>query len=116
MRRHLFSLALFALLALMFANCGGSRDDGRYTEPRTSIIVDNRQVAEMRIYIVRGSQRLRLGTVPAASKRVFVIPEHLLTATPLIRFLADPIGGRALPVSQEISVSPGEQVELIIRP
>jgi hypothetical protein len=33
-----------------------------------------------------------------------------------LQFLADPIGARATPVSDRVSVSPGDEVQLIIPP
>jgi hypothetical protein len=71
----------------------------------------------MTIYVLRGGgQRIRLGTVTGNTTQVLVIPSYVLTGPTELRFLADPIGGTRTPVSEEITVSPGDDVELIIPP
>jgi hypothetical protein len=68
----------------------------------------------MKVYILRGAERIRLGTVTGNSTEVFVIPEGLIAGASLVRFLADAIGGTQTPISEEVSVRPGEEIELII--
>jgi hypothetical protein len=65
---------------------------------------------------VRSTQRIRLGTVTGNSKRSFLLPANLIFGATPLRFLADPIGGRRTPVSDEITVSPGDNVRLVIPP
>jgi hypothetical protein len=81
---------------------------------RTSVRVENRNKLDMTIYVIHESQRSRLGTVPSFSTRVFNIPNDYVSGATPLRFLADPIGRRQRPISQEITVTPGEQIELLI--
>ena len=70
----------------------------------------------MVIYVLNGSQRVRLGLANGSSTRSFTIPKYLLIGAGPIRFLADPVGGSRTPVSEEISVQPGDTVTLTIPP
>jgi hypothetical protein len=70
----------------------------------------------MTIYAIRSGQRVRLGTVTGNSTSRFTIPSNLIFGATTLRFLADPIGSSRTPVSDEISVQPGDEVELVIPP
>ncbi|MDZ7359670.1 MAG: hypothetical protein ONB46_02930 [candidate division KSB1 bacterium] len=103
---------LFILISL--SACTTARHAGDEVEPKTLVRVENRNFLDMKIYILRGAERIRIGTVTGNSTQVLVIPQYLVVNAGLIRFLADPIGGSQTPISQEISVRPGQEVELII--
>ena len=60
--------------------------------------VENRGFADMVIYAVSGSQRVRLGLANGNSTRAFTIPRTLLRGAGPLRFLADPIGGNRSPI------------------
>ncbi len=114
-----FRLRLFLLLTLVFAfaACAPARRGAAPAQPRTTIEVDNRNFLDMRIYVMRGpSQRVRLGTVTGLSTQTLVIPSNLIFGATPLRFQADPIGGQARSVSHEITVSPGDEVRMIIPP
>jgi hypothetical protein len=78
-----------------------------------SVRVENRAFTDMTIYIVHQSQRVRLGTVSALATTTFPIPRQFVLGTS-VRFLADPLGSNRTPVSEEISVFPGDEIELVI--
>lgn len=99
---------------LLLCACATTRQAGNQDDFKTAVRVENRNFLDMKIYILRGSERIRIGTVTGNSTQVFTIPEGLIIGSGLVRFLADPIGGTATPISQEISVRQGEVVELII--
>jgi hypothetical protein len=46
----------------------------------------------------------------------FTVPGHLTRRNATMRFVADPIGGRSLPVSHDISIGPGDEVLMRIEP
>lgn len=110
------TLAVVALVLALVA-CGGARRGQRSMDDvRTTITVENRSWNQVVVYAVRSSQRVRLGSVPAVNTRTFTIPRTLLgPATPL-RFQADPIGGNAAGVSQELVVHEGDRVQMYIPP
>lgn len=79
--------------------------------------VDNQAFSDMTIYVVEPSgQRSRIGTATGNSVTTLRIPARLLGGARVLRFQADPIGGTQTPISQEITVNPGEVVELTIPP
>jgi hypothetical protein len=86
-------------------------------EPRTDtrLRVQNQNFLDMNVYVLSGSQRIRLGTVTGLSTQVFTIPPDLVRGPPL-RFEVHPIGGRSNPRSETISVQPGDEVQLTIPP
>ena len=69
----------------------------------------------MTMYVLDGAQRRRLGVVTGNSTTHFTIPDYLIRggSAPL-RFLADPIGGQRLPVTESIVVVPGDTVQITI--
>lgn len=81
----------------------------------TTIEIDNQGFLDANIFVLRGSQRVRLGTAPGASRRVFTIPSQLIFGATPLRFLAEPIGSRAAPISHEIVVHPGDELRLVLR-
>lgn len=105
-------------LLLAVSACGGS-GKAPHQAPApdaTTVRVENRNWLDMTIYVVRGGQRIRLGVVTGNSTRVLKIPRGIVFGTTPLRFLADPVGARRTPISQEIQVREGDQVTLTIPP
>lgn len=82
----------------------------------TTLVVDNQGFPDMTIYVYEGSRRIRIGTVTGHSEQRFVLPAYLVRSITTLRFEADPIGGNRSSFSNEITVSPGEEVTLRIPP
>lgn len=102
--------ALFTVSA-----CGtATRQTYKRAGTKTSVRVENQNQLDMTIFVIHESQRSRLGTVPSFSTRLFDIPDDYVSGATPLRFLADPVGSRQRPISQEITVTPGEQIELFI--
>jgi hypothetical protein len=78
--------------------------------------VENQGFSDMVIYAVSGAQRVRLGLATGNSTRSFTIPDYLIRGAGPLRFLADPIGSSRTPVSEEMTVQPGDVVSLTIPP
>ena len=105
------------LLLTLVAGCGANRArSASATDLNTTLRVENRGFITMNVYVLRGTQRVRLGTVNAASTKILPIPNNLLAGSGVLRFLADPVGSRIEPISEEIAVQPGDQVTLQIGP
>ena len=112
-RRQLFGLALAPLAVA----CGAARQrQPAQSEPRTTVRVDNQGYLDMVIYLLIGSQRVRLGTASGSSTATFRIPPQYVFGASSLQFLADPIGSNRTPISDTIVVSPGDEVRLIIPP
>jgi hypothetical protein len=104
--------------ALLFApGCQSSGANTRTGQRAEAFVrVENRSMLDMTVYVVRSTERRRLGLVNALSTQVLRIPSVLVEGAGILRFQADPIGGNRTPVSQEIMVSDGDVVTLIIPP
>ena len=111
----LFCLACAITLS---AGCSGNTKEDQAAEPvpPTRLKVENQAFLDMTIYVYRSSQRIRLGIANGNSTTRFVIPSNLIFGSTPLRFQAAPIGGNRQPISQEITVSPGDEVTLIIPP
>jgi hypothetical protein len=78
--------------------------------------VQNQGFSDMVVYAISGGQRIRPGLATGHSTNSFTIPRQLVRGAGPIRFLADPIGGNRSPVSEEMTVHPGDVVTLTIPP
>jgi hypothetical protein len=84
--------------------------------PPTYAVVTNQSWLDMNVYVLRSSQRIRLGTVSANQTQRFRLPQNLVFGATPLRFLADPIGSSRTAQSFEIVVTPGDEVTLTIPP
>lgn len=114
--RHATRWPLLLLLLIVAACRSGAPRGPEEMVPPTTLRVDNQGFADMNIYALRsGGERIRLGRVTGHTVEVFTLPSYIATSGRL-RFLADPIGSNRTPVSDEISVTPGDQLNLVIPP
>jgi hypothetical protein len=114
-------LPLAALAALLALPACASTPGGEAGEPRaqrepTTLVVDNQSFLDANIYVLRGSQRIRLGLAGGNTRSRFTIPANLIFGVTTLQFLADPVGSGRTPVSNEIRISEGEEVRLTIPP
>lgn len=111
------TMVLSALAAFALA-CGGGTPpaDGAAPEERTVLRVENDNFSDMRIYVWRNSQRIRIGVASAKSVTSIPLNRTIVLGIQTLRFEADPIGGRSSAVSEEITVTPGEEIVLRIPP
>jgi hypothetical protein len=107
-----------AILAVgLLTGCSASQKAGTTPAPaqqQTTLKVDNQAFLDMTIYVLNGAQRVRLGIAGGKTVTSLTIPAYLIHGVAPLRFLADPIGGKRAPVSDEIAVQPGDEVSLTI--
>lgn len=115
------------LLLVFVASCSGvqtAEDPSKPPPPKTTVEVENRKTTDLNLYVLKGSSRLRLGTVPGMSTRNFVIPPHLIGEADRVRFGVEVIGTfgkdrigseRRFTSEEELPVRAGEQLSLTIR-
>jgi hypothetical protein len=108
-------LMLFVLAAISAA-CSARENRPEVDGATTSVQVENQAFLDMTVYVLEGTQRVRLGMVPGVSTRTFEIPERIVFGISSLRFQVDPIGSDQAPISQEISVAEGEMLRLVIPP
>jgi hypothetical protein len=120
-RARVSRIAMFSILMCSLAfntACFGNKKEDEAAEPVpvTMLKVENQAFLDMTIYVYRSSQRVRLGIANGNSTSRFTIPANLIFGSTPLRFQGDPIGRNRSPVSQEITVSPGDEVVLTIPP
>jgi len=85
-------------------------------EPRSPVAlrVTNSNWSDVRIYVVRGTLRVRLGTVTTNSTVDFTIPADFLSGAGNVTLLAAPVAGRASWTTPLPEVSAGDEFELVV--
>ena len=105
------------LVALTLAGCSQNQaDTGIIPNQATILRVDNQSFNDMRIYVIQGGQRIRVGTANGKQTSTFKLPRSVISGFTTVRVQAVPIGANGNSVSEEISVQPGEELELRISP
>jgi hypothetical protein len=107
---HHLTLGLAA--ALVLAACAGHQQLDN--QPPTTLRVDNRSALDMNLYVIASAQRVRLGTAHALTTTRLTIPKHHVFVASPLRVLADPIGSNRMPVSDAITLSPGDELSVTI--
>lgn len=116
MNKTIKLLSVAALCAIIAA-CASMGKQTAATENPTTLVVENRNLLDMNIYIIRsGGQRIRVGTATGLAKTKFTIPRGIVFGSTTVRFLADPIGSNRGPISEEITVNEGDEVGLMLPP
>jgi len=121
MRRHgrrlLAALLPAVLAAAPITACRSKPPEAPAPNAPTTVRVENQGFPDMDIYVLdQSGTRQRLGTVTGSSTQVLTIPSNLVFGGATLRFIADPVGARRAPVSDQIAVRPGDQVVLTIPP
>ena len=111
-----FALPLLASLALIAGCATSGAPKSANPDAATTIDIQNQDFNDMTIYALVNGQRIRIGIAPGNKTTVLTIPRYLINGTSYLRFLADPIGGHRSPVSEEIDVSSGDQLVMVINP
>ena len=111
------TIALLLAVCLVSTACASRKTTGSLDKPLpTTVVVDNQGVLDMTIYVLRGAQRVRLGIAGGLTKTRLTIPQGVVFGATSLRFIADPIGGSRNPVSEEITISEGDEIGLRIPP
>ena len=104
------------VMGMLAATCASTPGAESEAEP-TYLNVDNQSRYDMTIYVIRSSgQRIRLGRATSNMQTRLLIPPDLMFGLTSLRFLADPLAGNVSPVSDEIVVTPGDEITLRIPP
>jgi hypothetical protein len=107
--------ALFLAACLVVPACASTGANASREEAAT-VVVDNRALLDHTIYVLRGSQRIRLGVATGLQKTRLTIPNSIVLGATSLRFMADPIGSSRNPISEEINITPGDEIGLTIPP
>lgn len=113
--RRFIHLTVLIGLSVALSGCGSKRTATNTLEEPTILVVRNDSYLDHNVYLLQGLQRIRMGTARGLATTRFTIPRQYVFGVSVLQFLADPIGGNVTPVSERISVSPGDEVHLQIR-
>ena len=120
MKVHLARLATVVAMLATVAACSHATKNAREDagdRPTTRVHVENRAFLDVNVYaITDGGGRQRLGTVTGNTDQEFVIPDYIIGPANSVRFLVEPIGSNRAPISNSLSVQPGQTVTLTIPP
>jgi hypothetical protein len=112
MKAHYTRISWQLLLTLLFAGCGSHHNTSEAVSPNTPVEleVENHNWSDIVIYLVRGSQRQRLGMVTALGNTVFTFPYRRLGNSGDARLAAHAIGGSGY-TSESVLVQPGQTIK-----
>lgn len=88
----------------------------RAAAPRTVVEVDNRNFNDANVWAVQGVHTVRLGTVTGLSTGTLVLPADMIATALPIRFVVRPLASRRSMLSDEILVSQGDTIGLVVSP
>lgn len=115
-RNRLFAVALLSASCIPPGACSSSQL-GPFGALDTQapggllVTVANQHPSDMRVYLVRGSSEMPLGSLGTLERRTFVLPTAVVGHAGTIRLMADPLGARQVIVSPLIAAGPGDHVE-----
>lgn len=113
-RRPVGFVALLALVAALA--CARRSSEPRPLDPPSFVEVDNQAFLDANVYVMRSTQRIRLGYAPGGRRSTFRIPRELVFGPSALSFLVDFVGSSRQPRSDRITVNPGDTVVLTIPP
>jgi hypothetical protein len=106
---------LLTSLILGLIACAGPRQD---VDPAPveasgfSLILNNRHLLDVNIFLLHDGQPERIATVTSSSSHSLVLPLRLLGQSKTIRIIAEPIGDETRYTTDILVVQPGQIIEL----
>ena len=108
-------LAIAMLLsAVACARAGQGGDQSPSMQDITTARITNNGWLDVNVYASHGGSRQRLGMVTGQNTHVFRLPRNMLDARG-VRLVIDPIGSPHGYQTELISMSPGQQIELVVQ-
>jgi hypothetical protein len=87
-----------------------SRAESARDSTGLQVQIDNQNISDMDIYLLRSGSRWLVGQAGGLSKTTLTIPESMAPTDLRVRLLADPIGGSRPIVTPSLFVPPGQRV------
>ena len=116
MKATLIALALLSAACSHRTQSASSEPTPEQQDAQTTVKVENQNFSDMDVFVRTSGTRVRLGMVSGMSSTVFTIPADIVRISPQVQFELHPIGGNRNPISETITVMPGDQVKLTIPP
>jgi len=115
---RLLAIAWCAVHPLATTGCARHKTDAAAAAPAprlpVALRVTNSNWSDVRIYVVRGTLSLRLGTVTTNSTVDFLIPADFLSGASTVTLVADPVAGRGHWTTPLPAISAGDEFELVV--
>src|SRR5689334_21272192 len=104
--RSIATIAVWALVTFSLTDCSSFRQrrGSRVQREKAFVEVENQGFADMTVYVVDGSNRVRLGLANGHTTTKLNISSSLVGAGRVLRFLCDPVGSSRTEVTQEVFV------------
>jgi hypothetical protein len=115
MRASRTAILLAALSLAPAAACVRGSKTGPEQAP-TYLRVENQATSDATIYVWQNSTRLRLGNVSSLSTSTLRIPSSQIFGPTPLRFQLDVLAGSRTPLTESITVVPGDTVVLQVPP
>ncbi|MFL5561756.1 MAG: hypothetical protein ACJ79K_09805 [Gemmatimonadaceae bacterium] len=113
--RSLRTLALLGVLTAAPAACvHGAKNAPE--EPPTFLRVENQSLSDATVYVWQSSTRLRMGRVSSLSSATMRIPPSTIFGPTPLRFQLDFLAGPRSPLTESITVVPGDTVVMQVPP
>lgn len=117
MQRHWAGMAVFLMLAA--AGCAShvpdeagpapiSRAESARNSTALQVQIDNQNINDMTIYLLRSGSRFLVGQAGGLSKTTLTIPEGMTPTDLRVRLVAEPIGGNR-PIATPVLLVPAGQ-------
>ncbi len=116
MRRTVSPAPLALTLALLGAGCHHRPAAPLNPRAEVAVTVENQNFLDMDVFLVRSGQRIRLGMVPGLTTRILMVRPELVGYGSELQFEVHPIGARRNPISETMTVHPGDVIHLTIPP
>lgn len=114
--RALKTAAIIAALSLTSAAGCVNRTKPGPEEMPTFLRVENQALSDATVYVWQNSSRLRLGRVSSLSTATMRIPSSQIFGPTPLRFQLDFLAGPRTPLTEQITVTPGDTVVLQVPP
>jgi hypothetical protein len=119
MKKLQAGMAVFAMLAA--AGCAShapdeagpapiSRADSARDSTGLQVQIDNQNINDMSIYLLRSGSRFLVGQAGGLSKTTLTIPEGITPTDLRVRLIAEPIGGSRPIATPVLMVPPGQRI------
>ena len=117
MKRRLLVLVLgIALLDASGCVHRTAAQEAQEAMSRTFVRVENQAFLDANVYVIAGGSRQRIGTATGNGVKTLEIPHGVMFGATQLSFLIDFVGSQRTPISEAITVSPGDTVVLTIPP
>jgi hypothetical protein len=113
-RTHTF---LAVAVVMMVGACAPAAERARSAvafRGGTVLAVQNDNWSDVTIYLMRGSARTRIGSVPAMGKAEFRLPAAYVVGVSDVTLQAAPVGSNDSYISPSIMIFPGAQLALTV--